>query len=189
MKSINLFKFTVLLTLISFTVSMQKAETVLEFFNNLFMGGMIQEKNKLSNEFMNNRETNTTTAGAAAGATGAAGGAAGAATNATTNTTAADSNLIQEWLKISSPDFKNKVKFPKVYLPDGSTINIQVDSQYFRINQAYNANTSTNDTALPQHPLNFWFTLSGHNLFYTQQQNDFNVLGAIPFHRCRKGYR
>ncbi len=85
--------------------------------------------------------------------------------------------LMNGWLKVSTPMFRHTGKFPPIVLPDGKEIKIQINRQYFRINQAYNpGSTSPN---LPGGKKYFWFRLSGKNLYYSMTRQDINVLGAV----------
>lgn len=104
-----------------------------------------------------------------------------------------DSNnvLYQNWLKISSYDFRNKEKYPDLILQDGSAQSILLDQQNFRINDinkdlpdfvesSNNATSAGNNTsANAKTKYDFWFTLSGTHIYYSSSKSDTNVLGAI----------
>jgi carbonic anhydrase len=97
--------------------------------------------------------------------------------------------VLTGWLKISSPNFKNPHKFPPLQLPNGSEIKININDAYFRINDTF----TPGDKNGPQSNLDFWFRLSGRNLYYSINQSDINVLGSIAVRSVRdaepmKGY-
>jgi carbonic anhydrase len=83
--------------------------------------------------------------------------------------------VLQNWLKISSPFFKNTRKFPPLELPGGQIVSIKLSDGYFRINEAYNKNNKTG----PPTQNDFWFRLSGRHIYYSMNKHDMNVLGAI----------
>lgn len=94
--------------------------------------------------------------------------------------------LMNGWLKVSTPMFRHTGKFPPIILPDGREIKIQINRQYFRINQAFNpGNLSKN---LPSGKKYFWFRLSGKNLYYSMTRDDINVLGAISVRNIVDSY-
>ena len=85
--------------------------------------------------------------------------------------------LLEDWLKISSPMFKNQARFPPISMPDGSRVEIKVDHNFFRYNLAFNDNNP--DPSMPPDNFYFWFRLSGKNIYYSSTQTDVNILGAI----------
>ena len=85
--------------------------------------------------------------------------------------------ILEDWLKISSPMFKNRTRFPQISMPDGSKMEIKVNHNFFRINSAFNDNNP--DPQMPPDVLYFWFRLSGKNIYYSLTKSDINILGAI----------
>lgn len=81
--------------------------------------------------------------------------------------------LMTDYMKISSPQFKNTKKFPPLELPDGKTVKIKIDSQYYRINDFAKGPNA------PPSNKHFWFRMSGRNLYYSTNKEDINVLGSI----------
>jgi carbonic anhydrase len=122
-----------------------KSSTVMEFFNDMFMGKADTQNTTSPNSTGNNQ-------------------------------------IVADWLEISSPSFKNYVKFPPITMPDGDTVPIEVDDNYFRINDAFDKNqkNSTNTKK------DFWFRLSGTHIYYTVTDTDLNVLGAIAVSNIHK---
>ena len=173
MKSTILVYFKLLIVILCITnrissMTLKKSETVLEFFNNLFSTEGIQENSKLENQFISKSllsyslkegpEQNQTMQD----------------TNSTNTTT---QEMLQEWLRISTPDFLNKNKFPPVVLPNRDRLKIQTDSNYFRINIAYDQSNKEG----PKNPLDFWFRLTPNQLYYSKDKSDYNVLGSIQY--------
>jgi len=81
--------------------------------------------------------------------------------------------LMTDYMQIASSQFKNTKKFPPLELPDGRTVKIKIDNQYYRINDF-----SKGANAPPSNK-HFWFRMSGRNLYYSTNKDDVNVLGAI----------
>lgn len=161
--------FTVILCVTHITsIQMKKSETVLEFFSNLFSTEGLSENSKLENKFISNNlmsysltnETNDKSSNQS---------------NNSTNSTS--QQMLQEWLRISTPDFQNKNRFPPVVLENNDRINIQTDSNYFRINLAYDESNKDG----PKNPLDFWFRLTPNQLYYSKDKTDYNVLGSIQY--------
>lgn len=86
--------------------------------------------------------------------------------------------IFQDWLMISSPNFKNKNKFPPIKIDNELVINIETDEQDFRINHAFGYFEGANK---PPSNKFFWFRLSGLNLYYSTSKCDLNILGVIGF--------
>jgi len=84
--------------------------------------------------------------------------------------------LMGEWFMISSPAFKDPLKFPQIVLKDNSRIIIQTDLNGFRINNA--TDNPLLEDKLPSNKF-FWFRLSGLNIYYSTTKTDVNILGAI----------
>ena len=85
--------------------------------------------------------------------------------------------ILEDWLRISSPMFKNKQRFPPIAMPDGTFQEILVDQGFFRNNTAFNENNV--DPSMPPGQFFFWFRLSGKNIYYSTTQTDINILGAL----------
>jgi len=83
--------------------------------------------------------------------------------------------MLSDWLKVSSPVLKNAKKFPPIELPDGREVQIKLDDGYFRVNDFYKKGLKGG----PPTRNDFWFRLSGKNLYYSINQEDINVLGSI----------
>lgn len=94
-------------------------------------------------------------------------------------------DLYQDWLMISSPDFKNKNIFPKIKLNDDSTAEIKTDSNFFRINDGFRQD-QISDKSMPPTNQSFWFRLSQSNLSYSSTTTDINILGALAMKTIKK---
>ncbi len=81
----------------------------------------------------------------------------------------------EDWLMISSPLFNQAQVFPPIRLPEGKMARIHTDSENFRINDAFFVNAGDK----PPTNREFWFRLSGLNIYYTVSKKDINILGAI----------
>jgi carbonic anhydrase len=92
--------------------------------------------------------------------------------------------VMQDWLLISSSLFQNLQVFPPVQLPDGRKVSIRVDRDKFRLNDAFTA--ARGPGTPPPSIREFWFRLSGLNLYYTSYQQDINILGAIAIKEITK---
>jgi carbonic anhydrase len=96
-----------------------------------------------------------------------------------TDSTIQNPNIFSDWLMISSPSFKNILKFPPVTLPSGQKVEIKTNVYNFRINSSFNPKSHNLDLDLPPTDKYFWFRLSGSNLYYSSTESDINILGAI----------
>lgn len=86
--------------------------------------------------------------------------------------------ILSDWLMISSDAFRNKNKFPDIYIKQTDQyIKIQTDNMDFRINNAYDKNDQNRNK--PKTPNCFWFRLSGLNIYYSSTISDINILGSI----------
>jgi carbonic anhydrase len=85
--------------------------------------------------------------------------------------------LKEGWMKISSPNFLHTGRFPLITLPNGKQVRIKTTKNYFRINVAFNPMKTKKN--FPPKKTFFWFRLSGKHLYYSQLQNDINILGNI----------
>lgn len=82
-------------------------------------------------------------------------------------------------LRISSYDFLNKDKYPDVnLLKKGEKQEIKTDLNRFRINM--------DKTTNPTEPnLDFFFRLNKDSLYYSNDKEDYNVLGSIEFNSVK----
>ena len=178
MKSSRIVKLFMVLALIVVIqgVRVKKSETVFEFLNNLFTEAESSEEGRLGFQFLESKAHQNKTNAASANSSPKA-------TNSSSNATAAVGSF-QGWLRISSPEFTNKNKFPPVVLPNGDQVIISVDSNYFRINTAFDSNSKGGNT--PANPLDFWFRLTKDKLYYSRTKDDYNVLGSISYTKVEK---
>ena len=93
-----------------------------------------------------------------------------------TNSTSAAVMSAEGWLKISSDEFKNLVKFPAIEI-SGKKFFIKTDRRHFRINSMYDAKKQGAD--LPKTNLDFYFRLVKNLIYYTVSKKDVNMLGSI----------
>eukprot|EP00340_Litonotus_pictus_P000782 CAMPEP_0170526866 /NCGR_PEP_ID=MMETSP0209-20121228/12265_1 /TAXON_ID=665100 ORGANISM="Litonotus pictus, Strain P1" /NCGR_SAMPLE_ID=MMETSP0209 /ASSEMBLY_ACC=CAM_ASM_000301 /LENGTH=543 /DNA_ID=CAMNT_0010816949 /DNA_START=132 /DNA_END=1760 /DNA_ORIENTATION=- len=84
----------------------------------------------------------------------------------------------QNWLKISTPEFKNPSKFPTIALPDYKSKKIRITTDNFRINELFDAKKPGPD--MPPEELYFWFRISDKNIYYSSSKGSLNVMGSIP---------
>jgi carbonic anhydrase len=82
---------------------------------------------------------------------------------------------LSDWLKISSTAFKNTAKFPPLILPSGEELKIKLDLGYYRMNDYFKPGRKDG----PPSEIDFWFRMSGRNLYYAMNKEDMNVLGAL----------
>ncbi len=166
----NFIKLTLVLLILTLSQSakIKKSETVLEFFSNFFSTEGIQEASKLESEFfaenshslsLRNDTINSNTS------------------SSSSNNTNSTDGPIQEWLRISTPDFARNSKYPPVVLPNGDQVKIQTDANYFRINIAFDESNKSG----PQNPLDFWFRVTPSQVYYSKDKSDYNVLGSITY--------
>ncbi len=123
MKSSIYLKVIALSLIFSFSLNLKskvkKTETVMEFFNDLFLEG----KNTAQ---QGNQTISNSTAPSA-------------------NQTSQD--LIGDWLQVSSVMFRSEVKFPQVVLSDGKVVRIRLDNDNFRLNDAFNTPSEDKPTS------------------------------------------
>jgi carbonic anhydrase len=84
----------------------------------------------------------------------------------------------QDWMKISSPSFRDVNKFPSLLLHDFSEKNINIDTANFRVNESFVANSK--NTNLPTEDLYFWFTVNDKNIYYSDSKTSLVVRGNLP---------
>lgn len=89
-----------------------------------------------------------------------------------------NTKILEDWLMISSEAFKDKSRFPDIYLHDQDrSIKIKIDNMKFRINDAHNRTEVQENN--PHDKNCFWFRLSGLNIYYSSTKTDYNILGAV----------
>ena len=91
------------------------------------------------------------------------------------------------WLQVSSPMFRHTGRFPPMLLPNGRTVTIKTNKNFFRINTDYNKNNKSKD--YPAGKLFFWMRLSGKNIYYSSNRKDINILGNIAVKNVFDAYR
>lgn len=84
----------------------------------------------------------------------------------------------QDWIKISTPEFKNPEKYPPTFLNDNTVRNIKLNSKNLRINETFKRGGT--DPNLPPQEDDFWFRVSDKNIYYTNNKNSIHVLGSLP---------
>ena len=89
-----------------------------------------------------------------------------------------NSSIISNWLKISSPAFKNSILFPQVTLPNNKKASIKIDESYFRINHTFSSKKKNNKSNEIDDKY-FWFRLNVRHIYYSSSENDINILGSI----------
>lgn len=86
--------------------------------------------------------------------------------------------VLQDWLTIASPQFKEPTIYPSVINPDYTRRKIKLDNKNFRINEFYKKKTYNNKNYPPSN-LSFWFRYSDKNLYYSNTPETLQVLDAI----------
>ena len=87
--------------------------------------------------------------------------------------------ILADWLMISSETFRDKSKFPDIYIRQTDAyIKIRTDNMDFRINDAHKKELDQEGNA-PNNENCFWFRLSGLNIYYSSTVSDINILGSI----------
>jgi len=174
------------------TSESQAKQSMMEYMNEFFMPDnaefQFKANSKRRNEevennspyrFSESRNATATAPGAppAAGAAAAGNGTGAGAANATQEPSEEELQkmVLEDWLMISSPLFQDLKVFPLVTLPSGIKAKIHVDSNKFRLNDAFFPASGDK----PPSSREFWFRLSGLNIYYSVSQKDINILGAI----------
>lgn len=179
MKSIscvNLIKLTILSVLIvaNYSASSKKSETVLDFFNDLFMGENVENENVLNTEssnlsknFIQKNEVHRMARFRQV------------KNDQSINAAYLPKNgtMVQGWLSISSSAFGDLNRFPPIILTNGQESSIQVDENSFRKNELYVQNST--DPASPPEQTNFWFRLKDNLIFYSSNPVDINIMGSF----------
>jgi len=99
--------------------------------------------------------------------------------------------LVEGWLTISSPIFKDETKFPVFTHPDGNA-EILTGSEYTRINEKYRdipvdktqpARTDAikTDPEVPPGRSYFYFRLNKQFLYFSEKKSSLNTLGSVDF--------
>jgi carbonic anhydrase len=93
-----------------------------------------------------------------------------------TNSTSKAEMSAEGWLKISSNEFKNIVKFPAIEI-NGKKFYIKTDNENFRINTMFDSEKKGDE--FPKSNLDFYFRLVKNFIYYTISKNDINILASI----------
>lgn len=88
---------------------------------------------------------------------------------------------LENWLQISSPEFRNAEKFPTITLPDYSTKKIKITNENFRINEFYDGSKTGPEN--PPDELYFYFRISDKNIYYTADKTSLQIIGTLPLKR------
>ena len=91
--------------------------------------------------------------------------------------------VYQNWMKISTPSFRDKNKYPTLSLNDYSEKNLNIDSNNFRINESFSS--SKNGPEYPPNDLYFWFSVNDKNLYYTDNKTSLIVRGNLPLKKLK----
>ena len=86
--------------------------------------------------------------------------------------------LLSSWLKVSTPNFRKNSRFPTLTIPYDKKISIVNNKYFFRINTDYSKSIKS-DAFSPPSQFDFFFRLSGKNLYYSTNKNSINILGVI----------
>lgn len=175
--------------------SSKKTESVMTFFNNMFLGNTNNKSKFIRNEPSEKSpaptdEKTTPPAEKPSSSDSSAAPKGGEATPGSSSTSSGQATgqnsespknphdvVLGDWIMISSLAFGNKSRYPPIVMPDGKVIPVRLDGENFRINQGF-----TIDMSSPEGPLDekyFWFRISGTHLYYTMTKDDMNLMGAI----------
>ena len=95
--------------------------------------------------------------------------------------------ILDGWLSVSSPSFKDETMFPVYAHPDGKT-EILTSNDYTRINEKFRdpprdalPNSTASDLNSPPGRSFFWFRLNKQYLYFTESITSNNVLGQIDW--------
>lgn len=86
--------------------------------------------------------------------------------------------MVEGWMKISSPSFKNSKEYPTVILNNYKKTNIPTGLNYFRINKVYKKKDKSNPE-IPPSRNDFWFRYSDRNMYYASTKKSLQVLGTM----------
>ena len=86
--------------------------------------------------------------------------------------------VLENWMKISSPQFKDVNVFPEVLTPDYEVKTVPINDFNFRINPFYKKKVY-GDKNYPPSRFHFWFRYSDKNLYYTADPQSLKVLGNV----------
>lgn len=98
--------------------------------------------------------------------------------------------FVEDWLRVSSPEFKNESKFPVFYYPNNGVGEALVtEGDYTRINEKFqdrppNLNANGDWKPEPDAPpsrANFYFRLSDKYLYFSESKTCVNVLGSFRY--------
>jgi carbonic anhydrase len=190
--------FSIIISLIiystCFAAKNKVKQSLMEYMNDFFTqdntefqfnSRAFRPKNELDNQkyrFSQQNATAPPAAGAPPGATnGTSQNSSGSSGPVAPTYAQLQTMVMQDWLMISSPMFQDAKLFPPVLLPDGRRVAIRVDKDKFRLNDAFTSKTGSKPPSLRE----FWFRLSGLNLYYTASKEDINILGAIAIQEIK----
>jgi carbonic anhydrase len=95
-----------------------------------------------------------------------------------------DNNIIEDWLKITSPEFFKVFNIPNISSKD-KNLRVKLNSEEFRINESYEKN-KINDDNFPKCEEYFWFRLVDKEFFYAKTKTDLNVIGSLEYRKVSK---
>ena len=93
-------------------------------------------------------------------------------------------NIIEDWLKISSPEFFKYFNIPNISTKN-KNLRVRLNSEEFRINEAYDKNKISDDN-FPKCEEYFWFRIVDKELFYARTKTDLNVIGSLEYSKVSK---
>ncbi len=98
--------------------------------------------------------------------------------------------VVEDWMSVSSSEFKNEAKFPVFFYPNNGIGEALVNQgDYIRINEKYrdrppymnSGEKWQQDPNAPPERTFFWFRLSDRFLYFTESKNSNNVLGDFRY--------
>jgi carbonic anhydrase len=157
-----------------------KSETVFEFFGGLSKAAVRSKERQPKENAPKANSAPTATPAPTENPTEASGNATKEAANNKDN----KNETLKEWFYISSPEFRDKFRYPHIPLRNCTKIKINFDYNEYRINPQYKED-STDDNNPPT-PASFWFRLSGTHLYYSCSKTEINLAGAISIESIEK---
>lgn len=157
-----------------------KTETVFEFFNGL---NKAAARSKEDPPKTNAPKANAPKVNAAA-ADPKDSKAAENPTNVAADAKGNKKEILQDWFYVSSPEFKDKHRFPPIPLRDCTKLKIKFDYNDYRVNPQYKEDSKDDNS--PPTPVSFWFRLSGTHLYYSYSKTEINLAGAISIESINK---
>jgi carbonic anhydrase len=86
--------------------------------------------------------------------------------------------VLEDWLSIASPQFKEPDLYPSIINSDYTRKKIKLNNKNFRINELYEKKTY-NDSNYPPSNLSFYFRYSDKNLYYSNSPETLQILDSI----------